>query len=211
MTGAKLIKHYEELVAKDPHNVQLLQKLGELHQKRGNVSDAATYFIRVGEEYARDGYFLKAVALLKQCLKLDPTRFGVLLRLAELHVQLELRGEGLAYLDHYLPAASLNHDHEGCLHAVRLQVQWSDRPEARLHLVQLLIPRGALEEARHELSLAAQGLEGSHPDIAAAARALDFAAGADALLAQLALLRSEFSRRSELDRAPPRVGPPQLN
>ena len=55
------------------------------------------YFTKVAESYAQDGFFLKAVALYKQVLKLDPDLVDVNLKLAELHQQLRLMSEAMAY------------------------------------------------------------------------------------------------------------------
>ncbi len=47
--------------------------MGELHQKKNDNAQAATFIMKVAESYAKDGFFLKAVALYKQVLKLDPS------------------------------------------------------------------------------------------------------------------------------------------
>ena len=82
----------------DESDVRGLQKLGELFQKSGNNQEAARYFRLVAAQYARDGLFLKSLALTKQCLKLDPALVDLDLKLAELHQQLGLTPEARAYL-----------------------------------------------------------------------------------------------------------------
>src|SRR5439155_18189449 len=85
----------EELLrqlAKAPDDTRLLQKLGELLQKEGEDRKAAEMFARVAANYERDGFFLKAVALLKQVVRLsfDVTRVE---KLAILHEKLGLTRE----------------------------------------------------------------------------------------------------------------------
>ncbi len=93
----KAIKEYQKVLDADPKDVRTLQKMGELYQKKGDNPQAAFYFTKVAESYSTDGFFLKAVALFKQVLKLDPNLMDVNLRLAELHQQLQLMSEAMAY------------------------------------------------------------------------------------------------------------------
>jgi pilus assembly protein FimV len=87
----------DELQAR-PRDVQLLMKAGELCQKMNENQRAAEFFGRVANEYAFDGYFLKAIAVFKQVARLDPERPEINVRLADLHFQLKLATEGRAYL-----------------------------------------------------------------------------------------------------------------
>jgi predicted negative regulator of RcsB-dependent stress response len=84
------------LVAASPRNPQLLQKLAELHQKRGHSAEAAQTLLRLAEVYGEDGFFLKAVALAKQVLILDAKCIDARLRLVEWHQSLELIDEAKA-------------------------------------------------------------------------------------------------------------------
>ncbi|MBS2028273.1 MAG: tetratricopeptide repeat protein [Deltaproteobacteria bacterium] len=86
-----------ESLAKDPDNARILQRLGELHQRRGEVPEAVSYFTKVGAQYELDGFFLKAVAVYKQVLKLEevpPIRF----KLANLYQQLGLMRDAMTEL-----------------------------------------------------------------------------------------------------------------
>ena len=93
----KAIKEYQRILDVDSRDVRTLQKMGELYQKKNEPKQASSYFMRVAESYASDGFFLKAVALYKQVLKLDPSLVEINLKLAELHQQLHLMGEALGY------------------------------------------------------------------------------------------------------------------
>jgi len=93
----KAIKEYRRILEVDPKDVRVLQKMGELFQKKNDNGQAASYFTKVAESYSTDGFFLKAVALYKQVLKLDPTLLEINLRLAELHQQLQLISEATTY------------------------------------------------------------------------------------------------------------------
>ena len=86
----KAIREYQKVLDMDPRDVRVLQKMGELYQKKGDNPQAASFFTRVAEVYAQDGFFLKAVALYKQVLKLNPDLVEVNVKLAELHQHLGL-------------------------------------------------------------------------------------------------------------------------
>ncbi|MDP3151435.1 MAG: hypothetical protein Q8N23_02115 [Archangium sp.] len=90
----ELLKEIES----NPRDQRLHQKLGELHQKRGDSGQAARAFKRVAELYADDGFFLRAVALAKQVLKLDPKLIEAEVLLAEWHHALQLTGEAREHL-----------------------------------------------------------------------------------------------------------------
>ena len=107
----KAIREYQRILEVDSKDVRILQKLGELHQKRNDNVQAAQCFARVAESYTSEGFYLKAVALYKQVLRLDPNLVEINLTLAQLHQQLQLSGEAIAYLQvllsHYEQLADL--------------------------------------------------------------------------------------------------------
>jgi len=89
------IKEYLEVVENDPSDVRTLLKIGDLQAKLGNIEAANDTYQKVGEHYAKDGFFLKAVAVFKQILKLDPGLIPIYVRLAELYQQLGLNSEAM--------------------------------------------------------------------------------------------------------------------
>jgi tetratricopeptide (TPR) repeat protein len=93
----KAIKEYQKVLEADPKDVRVLHKLGELYEKKNDSVQAATFFTRVADGYASDGFSMKAIALYKKVLKLDPNLLEVNLKLAELHQQHQLMSEAMAY------------------------------------------------------------------------------------------------------------------
>ena len=94
----KAIKAYERVLADDPKDVRVLLKVGELHQKRGDNAAAADTFNRVADAYSEQGFFLKAVAVYKQIVKLAPEDVQVNERLAGLYQQLGLMSDAMQQL-----------------------------------------------------------------------------------------------------------------
>jgi pilus assembly protein FimV len=92
----KAVRELQKLVEDDPKDVRTILKVGDILAKKGDKEDAIRSYRRVAELYGEQGFFLKAVAVYKQILKLDPQHFEVTLKLAELYEQLGLLQEALA-------------------------------------------------------------------------------------------------------------------
>ena len=94
----KAIATYQRILAEDPKDVRVLLKVGELYQKKGDEKLAADAFTRVAETYAEQGFFLKAVAVYKQIVKIAPDDVRVNERLAGLYQQLGLMSDAMGQL-----------------------------------------------------------------------------------------------------------------
>jgi tetratricopeptide (TPR) repeat protein len=100
----KAIAAYQKITAEDPKDVRVLLKIGELYQKKSEDKLAAEAFQRVAETYAEQGFFLKAVAVYKQIVKLDPDDVRVNERLAGLYQQLGLMSDAMSQLQYVATA-----------------------------------------------------------------------------------------------------------
>ncbi|MDD9942034.1 MAG: tetratricopeptide repeat protein [Myxococcales bacterium] len=92
----RAITEYERLVADDPGDARLLLKLGDAYTKNGQQKQAADTYRKVADQYAEQGFFLKAVAVFKQILKLDPSRLDAWEKLAEMYELLSLVSDALS-------------------------------------------------------------------------------------------------------------------
>jgi len=119
----KAIKTYERILAEDPKDVRVLLKVGELHQKKGDDRQAAEAFKRVAETYADQGFFLKAVAVYKQIVKLDPEDVRVNERLAALYQQLGLMSDAMAQFQLMAGSYERSGDHAALLDVLRRMVE----------------------------------------------------------------------------------------
>src|SRR4051812_3013963 len=134
--------------------------MGELYQKKNDNAQAAFYFTKVAESYSNDGFFLKAVALYKQVLKLDPSLIDVNLKLAELHQQLQLMSEAMAYYqivaNHYDKAG----DTKKSLDTLRKMVDLDpENVASRIKLAELYARENMNDEALGEFRRAAEHLK----------------------------------------------------
>lgn len=91
----RAIKELASLVREDPRDIKVRQKLGDLYARENKRSEALAEYNYVAKFYADDGFYLRAIALYKQILKLDPTQITINLKLAELYHKQNLNGDAI--------------------------------------------------------------------------------------------------------------------
>src|SRR5262245_66563119 len=84
----KAIKEYLKVVQEDPKDVRVWLKVGDLYAKKGSKQEATETYLKVASFYSEQGFYLKAVAVYKQILKLEPRLVEGNIRLAEVYRQL---------------------------------------------------------------------------------------------------------------------------
>src|SRR5262249_52456520 len=92
----KAVVEYQKLVHEDPRDVRTLLKIGDLHTRRNRPKDAIEVYQKVADLYAKQGFFLKARAVYKQILKLDPAHLDSTVKLAKMYEELALTSDALA-------------------------------------------------------------------------------------------------------------------
>jgi tetratricopeptide (TPR) repeat protein len=105
----KAIAEYQKVVADDPNDVRTLLKIGDIHLRLQQFSEAIGTYDRVAQFYSTQGFSVKAVAVFKQMREIIQKhaphledRFGhIVPKLAELLTQLDLRSDALAYYDEW--------------------------------------------------------------------------------------------------------------
>src|SRR5690348_6559322 len=104
----KAVKEYLRIVHEDPKDVRVWLKIGDLYAKKGAKQDATDTYLKVARFYDDQGFYLKAVAVYKQILKLDPRLVDVILKLAELYRRLGQMSEAM---QHYESVAEIGRAH----------------------------------------------------------------------------------------------------
>jgi len=156
----KAIKEYQKVLDVDPKDGRVLQKMGELFQKKNDNVQAAHYFTKVAEGYSTDGFFLKAVALYKQVLKLNPNLLDVNLKLAELHQQLGLMSEAMAYFQIVANHYDKSGDVKNSLDTLKKMVDLDpENVASKIKLAELYARENMAREAAQEFKKAAEYLK----------------------------------------------------
>lgn len=91
----RAIKELQKVIEADPADVRTRLKLGDLFAKKNQNAEAAEQYTLVAESYSKDGFYLKAVAVYKQILKLDSSLIDVHLKLGDLYHQLGLLSDAM--------------------------------------------------------------------------------------------------------------------
>ncbi len=155
----KAVKEYLRIVSEDPKDVRVWLKIGDLYAKKGAKQDATDTYLKVARFYQEQGFFLKAVAVYKQILKLDPRLVDVILKLAELYRQLGLMSEAM---QHYESVAAHFHREGNTKEALETVKKLVDLdPEniaTRIKLAELYSKEGAVEEAVLQFNMACEQL-----------------------------------------------------
>ena len=105
------LKEYLRLLDDNPKDISTLNKVGDLYVRMNRPNDSIPYFSKIAEFYARDGFFLKAIAIYKKINKIDPSQLDVYDRLADLYhkqgLTQDARSQYQVLADHYQKSSKL--------------------------------------------------------------------------------------------------------
>jgi pilus assembly protein FimV len=155
----KAIKEYQRVVQDDPQDVRVWLKIGDLFVKKGAKREATETYLRVAQVYSEQGFFLKAVAVYKQILKLNPRLVEVNLKLAELYRQLGLMSDSMQHFEMVAGHFHREGKTKEALATVRQLVDLApDNVAARIKLAELYSKEGMVEDAISEFTTACEYL-----------------------------------------------------
>lgn len=101
----KALKVFQKLFVDHPQDLRLQLKLGDLYVKRKEISHALDSYRAVAEAYVKERFHLKAVAVYKRMLKLNPTMIEINAKLGDLYCDIGLlkdaQSQYLIVADHY--------------------------------------------------------------------------------------------------------------
>ncbi len=96
------ISEYEKVIKEDPKDLTVLNTIGDLYARVGNNEQATYYFKKVGDQYAQNGFAVKAIAIYKKLTKIGPYNSENTTKLAELYGQQGLYNDARV---HYMQVA----------------------------------------------------------------------------------------------------------
>ncbi len=155
----KAIKEYLKVVEADEKDVRIWLKIGDLYSKIGKKQEATETYERVANFYSEQGFYLKAVAVYKQILKIDPRLVEVNQKLAELYKQLGLLSDAM----HQFEALASFYSKEGktrdAIGALKQIVELDpETVPSRIKLAEMYTKEGMAREAIEEFTRAANQL-----------------------------------------------------
>ncbi|MFH0901777.1 MAG: tetratricopeptide repeat protein, partial [Pseudomonadota bacterium] len=155
----KAIREYLKVVQEDPKDVRVWLKIGDLYAKKNAKQEATETYQKVAQFYGEQGFYLKAVAVYKQILKLDPRLVEVNMKLAELYRQLGLMSDAV---QQYELVAAFYH-REGRVREALATIKAlceldPDNVATRIKLAELYSKENLVEDAIAEFTKAAEYL-----------------------------------------------------
>jgi tetratricopeptide (TPR) repeat protein len=151
------IKEYRKLVADNPGDAMTINRLGDLYVRINKNEEAVKLFLQIADRYTEDGFFVKAIAIFKKIIKLDPTRLPVYEHLAELYhkqgLVTEARTQYQVLVDYYLKHGKID-SAEGVLR--KMTALDSGDPTPHVKLAEIYRDRGEHDKELHEYRLLAE-------------------------------------------------------
>src|ERR1035437_3172914 len=88
------LKDYQKVLEDIPGDVGILNKVGDLLMRLNRNEEAIPYFTKIAAHFAKDGFFLRGIAIYKKINRLDPSRLDVYERLFALSATQRLPPQG---------------------------------------------------------------------------------------------------------------------
>jgi tetratricopeptide (TPR) repeat protein len=142
------IKEYRKLLEENPTDAGTLNRVGDLWVRLNRIGEACKIFGQTADHYTADGFFVKAIAIYKKVIKLDPTRLEVYERLAELYHKQglinEARTQYQVLADYYL-----KHDNAASAIAIlnKMGVLEPENPSHHVKLAEIYRQQKLLDKA----------------------------------------------------------------
>ena len=145
------IKEYEKLLKDNPGDANTINRVGDLYGRIGQVDKAIELYEQIAEIFSKDGFFTKAIAILKKINRLAPNRLDIFEQLAELYTQqgliVEAKSQYQMLAEWYLRHEDL--DNSVAIHRKLVELDPSNHV-ANLKLADLLMQKGEQEQALHQ-------------------------------------------------------------
>jgi tetratricopeptide (TPR) repeat protein len=153
------IGEYEKVSKEDPKDLTVLNTIGDLYARLGQVDKATASFRKVGDHYAADGFTVKAIAMYKKLTKVNPGAVDAVQRLAEFYTQQGLyndaRQQYVAVAEHWLK----NNDQAAAASIFNKMLELDpDNAAVQSKLADLYIKLGKKEDAKEIFFRAADSL-----------------------------------------------------
>ncbi len=142
------IREYEKILKKFPEDTTIINRVGDLYGRVGQLQRAVELYEEIADHFTRDGFTTKAIAILKKIQRLDPQRLDIFERLAGLYfdqgLMIEAKREYQILADWYVKNGELEKAIEA--HEKLVDLDPSNHVSA-LRLADLLLRRGEVTSA----------------------------------------------------------------
>jgi pilus assembly protein FimV len=151
------IREYRKLLTDNPNDINTLNRIGDLYARIQRIDEAVDFFTQIAEQYATEGFFVKAIAIYKKIIKLDPTRLEVYEKLAELYHRQGLVNEARTQ---YQVLADYYQKHDNAASAIAIYQKMADlepnNPSYHVKLAEIYQSQQLIEKAMNEYRVIAE-------------------------------------------------------
>ncbi len=151
------IREYRKLLAENPNDINTLNRVGDLYARIQRNDEAIDFFTQIAEQYTAEGFFVKAIAIYKKIIKLDPTRLEVYEQLAELYGKQGLINEARTQ---YQVLADYYQKHDNAASAIAIYQKMAqlepDNPTYHVKLAEIYHQQQLIEKAMGEYRVIAE-------------------------------------------------------
>ena len=144
----KAISEYEKILIADPSDLRVKLRVAELYTKRKQIADAIRIYREVANAYSAEGFYLKAVTVLKNILRLNPTLLDVNQMLADLYERMGLTQDAIRQYNILATTFDQKGDGEKALEIRKKIVDLDSSSEtARIKLAEIYQRQGLEDQA----------------------------------------------------------------
>lgn len=142
------IDEYRKVLERYPNDTSTLNRVGDLYARLNRMPKAIELFQQTAEGFGKQGFFVKAIAIYKKIIRLDPSQINAYEALADLYNRQGLTGDSLAQYQVVADYYQKHDDAEAALGVYRNMVEIEpSNPTRRLQLAGLLQEEGQLSKA----------------------------------------------------------------
>lgn len=147
----RAIREYEKILLADPKDMRVKLKIAELYTKRKQINEAIRIYREVADAYTQDKFYLKAVTVLKNILRLNPSLIEVNEQLALLYEKMELPADATRQYDILLSALEQRGIKDRVMEILSHIVKLNPKDGAiRIRLAERYHREGKMDEAINE-------------------------------------------------------------
>ncbi|GAB4267212.1 MAG: hypothetical protein Kow0092_20450 [Deferrisomatales bacterium] len=149
----KAIDEYKKVLSLDPRDIRTRLKLIDLYGRAGRKQEAIDECLQVADSYADQGFYLKAIAVYKQALRISPETPALYRNMGEMYVKQGLLGDALAAFKRGVELLRrLGRPREAQDLLARMEEMAPENAAIKIHLAELYLEDGRLEAFEAELA-----------------------------------------------------------
>jgi tetratricopeptide (TPR) repeat protein len=142
------INEYYKLLEENPEDWSVINTIGDLYVRLGKIDEAVREFDKIVNYYFKEGFYTKAIAILKKINRLAPNKIEPALKLAECYILQGLPAEAKSiYFELAENYVSKNNVKEAIKVYEKIVELEKNNPELRLNLAKLYSEEEMFKEA----------------------------------------------------------------